>query len=322
MNTDIGKLTFGPVPSRRLGRSLGINNIVPKICSYGCLYCQLGNTLKMQIDRESFYPVEDIVASIKVRVEKAEEIGAPIDYLTFVPDGEPTLDLNLGREIEALKPLGIKTAVISNASLIDRADVQEDLLKADWVSLKMDTAIEATWHRLDRPNGKLDFHALQKGALAFKKRFKGFLATETMLVKGINDSEKELEATAAWLAQLQPQCSYISVPTRPPAEESVEIPEEETIMMAYHIFKAHGIDTELLIEYEGDDFTFTQETRGDLLSITSVHPMRKEAVEKFLTKSGGSWDDVEALLRENRLKEIRYNDHIYYARVLKKPKKR
>ena len=322
MHTDIGKLTFGPVPSRRLGRSLGINNIIPKICSYGCLYCQLGNTLKMQIDRTHFYPVEDIVSSVKMRVEKAEEIGEPIDYLTFVPDGEPTLDLDLGREIDALKPLGIKIAVISNASLIDRPDVQEDLLKADWVSLKMDTANEATWHRLDRPNGKLDFDALQKGALAFKKRFRGFLATETMLVKDINDTQAELEATAAWLAQLQPDCSYISVATRPPAESVVEIPEDETIMAAYHIFKSHGIHTELLIAYEGDDFTFTEDTRGDLLSITSVHPMRKEAVEKFLSKSGGSWEDVEALLREDKLKEIRYHDHIYYARVLKKPKKR
>lgn len=317
---DIDRLTFGPVPSRRLGRSLGINNIVPKICSYGCLYCQLGNTLKMQIDHELFYPLEDIVASVKKRVEKAKRVHASIDYLTFVPDGEPTLDLNLGKEIEALKSFGIKIAVISNASLIDREDVQSDLMKADWVSLKVDTVHEQTWHRLDRPNGKLSFQAIQDGMMAFKKRFQGFLATETMLVKGVNDTKEELEATAAWLKQLQPDRSYISVPTRPPAESDVEIPEDEIITMAWHIFQENGIDTELLIDYEGDDFTFTEDPRGDLLSITSVHPMRKEAVERFLAQSNGRWEDVELLLREHKLKEIRYHDHIYYARVLTKPK--
>ncbi len=90
--------------------------------------------------------------------------------------------------------------------------------------------------------------------------------------------------------------------------------------MAWHIFQENGIDTELLIDYEGDDFTFTEDPREDLLSITSVHPMRKEAVERFLAQSNGRWEDVELLLREHKLKEIRYHDHIYYARVLTKPK--
>lgn len=317
-NIEISNLTFGPVPSRRLGRSLGINNIVPKICSYGCLYCQLGNTLKMQIERELFYPLEDIVASVKMRLEKAEEIDAPIDYLAFVPDGEPTLDSNLGKEIDALKAFGIKIAVISNASLIDRVDVQDDLLKADWVSLKVDTVCEQTWHKLDRPNGKLDFLSIQNALLTFRKRFMGFMATETMLVKGINDDKEALEATARWLKKLKPDCAYISVATRPPAEGYVEIPEDETIMMAYHIFTSYGIKTELLIAYEGDDFTFTQNVQSDLLSITSVHPMRKEAVENFLEKAGGSWSDVEILLNEKKIKEVNYDGHLYYARILKK----
>jgi len=111
-------IAFGPVPSRRLGRSLGINNIPPKICTYSCIYCQLGRTIKMQVEREGFYEPEQILDSVRDKVERARESEESIDYLTFVPDGEPTLDVNLGCEIELLEPLGLKTAVITNGSLI------------------------------------------------------------------------------------------------------------------------------------------------------------------------------------------------------------
>ncbi len=314
-------LTFGPVPSRRLGRSLGINNIVPKICSYACTYCQLGNTLKMQIEREAFYSIESIVSSVRMRIDASNKRHEAIDYLAFVPDGEPTLDLNLEHAISALRPFGIKIAVISNASLIDRSDVRDALCKSDWVSLKTDTAVESTWHRLDRPSGKLDFHALQNGALAFREVFKGVLATETMLVKGVNDSEYELETTAAWLQRLRPDICYISVPTRPPAQNDVNAPLNETIAKAYHIFKERGLNTELLITYEGDEFAYTESRENDLLGILSVHPMRKEAVVKFLEKSGGNWEEVARLIKDGELKETHYQGHTYYARVLKKPVK-
>ncbi|MFO7742846.1 MAG: radical SAM protein, partial [Anaerolineae bacterium] len=133
-------IAFGPVPSRRLGRSLGINNIPPKICTYSCAYCQLGRTIKMEVERRPFYEPEDILRHVQDKVEKSEGAGEAIDYLTFVPDGEPTLDANLGHEIELLQPLGIKIAVISNASLVWREDVREELGQADWVSLKVDAA--------------------------------------------------------------------------------------------------------------------------------------------------------------------------------------
>lgn len=93
-------ITFGPVPSRRLGRSLGINNIPPKICTYSCIYCQLGKTFNMKIQPQVFYPPSKIFKEVQKKVEKSREKGELIDYLTFVPDGEPTLDINLGQEIK------------------------------------------------------------------------------------------------------------------------------------------------------------------------------------------------------------------------------
>ena len=127
-------IAFGPVPSRRLGRSLGINNIPPKTCSYSCVYCQLGRPTKMQIERLGFYPPQRIFREVLRRVDEAWQTGEAIDYLTFVSDGEPTLDIRLGEAIDRLRPLGKKIAVISNASLLWRTDVRNDLTGADWVS--------------------------------------------------------------------------------------------------------------------------------------------------------------------------------------------
>ncbi|HIC92765.1 MAG TPA: radical SAM protein, partial [Anaerolineae bacterium] len=124
---------FGPVPSRRLGRSLGVNNIPPKVCTYSCVYCQLGRTTGMQVKRQTFYRPGELLRDVEEKVRSARGAGEAIDYLTFVPDGEPTLDLGLGRAIELLRPLGIKIAVLTNASLLWREDVREELMRADWV---------------------------------------------------------------------------------------------------------------------------------------------------------------------------------------------
>jgi len=231
-------IAFGPVPSRRLGRSLGINNIPPKVCTYSCAYCQLGRTIKMQVDRRAFYQPEEILKDVEEKVKRAREVGESIDYLTFVPDGEPTLDINLGHEIELLKPLGIKIAVITNASLIGREDVRDDLMKADWVSLKVDSIREDVWRRINRPHRTLQLASILDGMLEFAKAYGGKprcgeLATETMLVEGVNDSDSHLEEVADFLAQLRPARAYLSIPTRPPAEKWVQPPSEEVINQAY-----------------------------------------------------------------------------------------
>ncbi|MEA3312102.1 MAG: radical SAM protein, partial [candidate division WOR-3 bacterium] len=272
-------IIFGPVPSRRLGQSLGVNNIPPKICTYSCVYCQLGRTLRMQTDRRSFHEPEEIVRQVKEKIGKLRERDEPIDYVTLVPDGEPTLDINLGREIELLKPLGFKIAVITNSSLIWREDVRTELSKADWVSLKLDSVDQKMWRRVNRPYRTLRLDLILDGVLGFARGFKGELATETMLVKGFNDGAKRLEETAEFIARLNPAVSYVSIPTRPPAEEWAKAPDEETINRAYQIFKERIANVEYLIGYEGNAFAFTGDFEDDILSITSVHPMREDAVE-------------------------------------------
>jgi wyosine [tRNA(Phe)-imidazoG37] synthetase (radical SAM superfamily) len=307
-------IAFGPVPSRRLGRSLGINNIPPKICTYSCAYCQVGKTVQMQLHRRAYYSPQEIYDEVKEKVDSSASLGLAIDYLTFVPDGEPTLDINLGREIDMLRSLGIRIAVISNASLIWDESVKEDLQEADWVSLKVDTLDERIWRRMDRPHRALERDAILQGILDFSKDFKGVLATESMLLAGINDGERSLQAIAQFLEKVEPDIAYISVPTRPPAERWAALPSENSINRAYQIFCARVKHVELLVGYEGDSFDFTGDLESDLLSIAAVHPMREAAIRKLLQQAQESWEVVQRLVDQGRLVKTEYQGNNFYLR--------
>lgn len=310
------KIAYGPVPSRRLGHSLGINNIPPKICTYSCVYCQLGRTLKMQVQREDFYPLEKIVESLEQKIDNAFKKDESIDYLTFVSDGEPTLDINLGEEIETVKKFGHKIAVISNSSLIWDKDVREALSKADWVSLKMDAVSPELWEKINRPHKSLDIDRILEGIHEFSDLFTGQLNIETMMVEDLNDDPTELEKITDEIADIGADKSYISIPTRPPSEDWVESPSEEKIMKAYQIFKDKGIDVEYLIGYEGDKFASSGDVTEDLLSITSVHPMRERQVQRLLDKKGKDWDEVYKLIDDGKLVETQFKDEKFYMRKL------
>ena len=311
-------IAFGPVPSRRLGRSLGINNIPAKICTYSCIYCQLGSTIKKQIGRRIFYKPERIFNEVVEIVEEAEKRGEKIDYFTFVPDGEPTLDIALGEEISLLRKIGIKIAIITNASLIDRADVRKDLSMADLVSLKVDAISEDIWRMVDRPHSSLALNDVLDGMVKFSNEFKGDIITETMLINGVNDKEEEINRVAEFLVDLKPEKAFVAIPTRPPAESWVKPAREHVINLAYQKFsKKLGVDrVEYLIGYEGNGFAFTGNVVEDLISITSVHPMREDAVEKFLEKADTDWSVVHDLIKKGKLIELEFEGHKFYMRRL------
>ena len=310
-------MVFGPIPSRRLGRSLGVNNIPPKICSYSCVYCQIGLTDSMSVSRKEFYSPDEIFKEVSSKVKTLQNSGEKIDYISFVPDGEPTLDINLGKEIDLLKPLGIKIAVITNSSLLWDEDVRKDLMIADWVSIKIDTIDKKIWRKIDRPNGKLDFQKILSGIKTFASSFKGVMVTETMLVKGVNDNVESIKSTVEFIKQLNPDKAYILVPTRPPAEKFVEPPSEENLNEAYQIFNASINNVELLAYSEGTDFSYSSDAEKELLSILAVHPMRKDAVEKFLNKSRSNWNLIESLIVNNVLKEVKYSDNTFFVKNIK-----
>jgi wyosine [tRNA(Phe)-imidazoG37] synthetase (radical SAM superfamily) len=310
-------LVYGPVPSRRLGRSLGVNNIPPKLCSYSCAYCQVGRTSRLLVRRQKFHEPEVILEEVRSRLRALQERGETVDYVSFVPDGEPTLDVHLGESIRRIKGLGVKVAVISNASLIDQEAVRRDLRQADWVSLKLDAAEERAWRKVNHPERSLSLQSILEGMLAFTREYReypGRLVTETMLVPGINDTAEELQQTAVALRRLAPEVAYLSVPLRPPTESWVHMPGEDSVLQAYQILTAAGLRVEFLTGSEGDGFSASGRAEEDLLSITAVHPMRRPAVEALLQRDGADWALVQDLLEQDRIAERSYGGEVFYIR--------
>lgn len=309
-------IAFGPVPSRRLGRSLGINNIPPKSCSYSCIYCQVGATPRQEIEPRTFFNPDVIVQAVTAQVEAARANNEPVDYLTFVPDGEPTLDANLGTTIDLLRPLDIRIAVISNASLLWKDSVSRILNKADWVSLKIDTVDENTWHTINQPHPELKLPTVLQSIQHFADSYQGTLCTETMLVAGINDSPQSLEGVAEFLSTIQPHTAYLAAPIRPPTQNNVHIASESVFVSAYETLRAKVKNVQYLIGYEGDTFTATGDPKRDLLAITAVHPMREESVKQFLATADLDWSFVDNLIRKNELIEVSFAGRRFYIRKM------
>ena len=315
---DLNSLTYGPVPSRRLGKSLGINNIPLKACSYSCVYCQLGENSEKTVKRQFFYQPYDVLNEVRERVGNASVRNERIDYLTFVSDGEPTIDVNIGEEISLLKRIGIPIAVLTNSSMIWLTDVRQDLLDADYVSLKVDAVSDDLWRRINRPHKDLRLSPILKGIQDFAESFKGTIVTETMLVYGVN-YENELERISTFLSGLKKlNRAYIAIPTRPPAEKWVKPAREKVVNAYFQVFSEKlGVDrVECLTGYEGNAFAFTGNFEDDLLSIMAVHPMRGDAVKELLRKANASWQIIEALLAADKLVECEYEGCRYFMQKL------
>ncbi len=307
-------ILFGPIPSRRLGRSLGINNIPPKVCSYSCVYCQVGLTTEISVEPHEFYSPMIIYTEVRDRLKDLKFNKERIDYLSFVPDGEPTLDVNLYETIQLLQDFGIKIAVFTNSSLIWKKEVQEALNLADYVSVKIDAINESTWKHINHPALSLNLNKILDGILQFKEIYKGTLVTETMLIDGMNDNEDELIKVAHFIVKADPEIAYLTIPTRPTPLANIHSPERTKTKNAYRIVKSIFNRTELLDEYEGNEFSISSETEESLISIMAVHPMRKDAVEKYLKKSNSNWNTVTKLIEEKKIKKLIYDGNTFYKK--------
>lgn len=307
-------IAFGPISSRRLGKSLGINNIVShKICSYSCIYCQIGNTTRKSVVRKKFYDPEKLVKHVESHLNKLDKNHKP-DYLTFVANGEPTLDINLGREIQLLGKFGIPVAVITNASLIYQEEVREDLMMADWISVKIDTVDETVWKRTNRPVSGISLERILEGLELFAAGYKGKLHTETMLVKDYNDSTGQLKKSAAFIARLKPQKAYLLIPTRPPALKGINPATEVKLTEAWLIYQEKELSAELLTGFEGTDTGTTGNAFEDILNIVSVHPLREDTISGLLEQDKSDYSVIDTLIEQKLIEKTKFKGKTYYIR--------
>lgn len=296
---------YGPVPSRRLGRSLGVSPIPPKVCSYTCVYCQLGRTTRLQTKRESFFPKEDILAEIV----EAGTAASKVDFVTFVGDGEPTLNTDLGWLIQQTKDrLNLPVAVITNGSLLSQQDVRDDLKRADVVIPTLDAGHQKTFRAINRPPRNLDFETMRQGLIDFRREYSGQMWIEVMLVKDLNDSDQELRSIKGTIDRIKPDRVYILTPIRPPAEAWVKPSTPETFLRAQEIIGgAVSIDR---LETGQFDLGKIPDARQAILEIGSRHPLRREQaveIEKSFSEAG----TVEQMLEAKELVNIDYNGKKY-----------
>jgi len=269
----MGKYVFGPIPSRRLGRSLGVSPVIDKVCNYSCIYCQLGRTNKLSNLKEMFYPVDAIIREFKAFLER--NIG--YDVVSICGEGEPTLYLGLKDLISKLKQLTHKPIVIiTNGALLDDEEVKGALYEADIVMPSLDAYDEASFRTINRPRKDIKFANVYNGLKTFSKHYKGTLFLEIMFIKDINDDDA-LNKYSQLLKDISYDKLYLNTPIRPPAESFVEVPSDEFIYKAANKLKGQPINKNCLKFYSNikDDY-------AAIVSIIKRHPMTYHEVMDFL----------------------------------------
>ncbi|MBN2116435.1 MAG: radical SAM protein [Anaerolineales bacterium] len=275
------KYVFGPVPSRRLGQSLGIDTIPLKTCNWNCVYCQLGRTVPLTNERREYYPREEILNE----VEQALTAHKPgeIDWVTFVGSGEPTLHSSMGWLIRRVKELTkLPVAVITNGALFYLPELREELAAADAVLPSLDAGSAGLYRKINRPHPDITFERLVDGLIAFRKEYLGKLWMEVMLVRGLNDTEEALREITTVLERIRPNEVHINLPTRPPVETWVQPPDEEGLMRALAIL---GGVARVVHPAEGSfDLSGAESVVDAIVGIITRHPMREDELRRALEK--------------------------------------
>jgi len=290
------KYVFGPVPSRRLGQSLGIDPVPLKTCNWNCVYCQLGRTRPLTNERKNFFPPEEIIDQVKEAL-KAHKPGE-IDWVTFVGSGETTLHTSLGVMIRQVKVLTkIPVAVITNGSLLYLPEVRQELAEADAVLPTLDAGNERLYRKINRPHPAITFNRIIDGLISFREVYQGKLWIEVMLIKDINDTEVELKRIAAKLIRIHPDEVHIVLPDRPPSEPWVRPTDEEGLLRAQAIL---GNIARVVHPAAGTfDLSGSEDLVDAIVGIVTRHPMRETELMETLSH----WPQENVVDTLNRLEQ-------------------
>jgi len=210
---DIGQCVYGPVPSRRLGRSLGVDLVPFKTCTFDCVYCQLGRTTDLRVRRQAWVDPKDVLRRVR------ERLVAEPDIITIAGSGEPTLHEGLGEVVRGIKAMtDIPVAVLTNGSLLGEAAVQRDLAEADIVIPSLDAPDEGLFRLVNRPHPSLWLTGILDGMVAFRQAYRGRIWLEVMVLGGVTGMKSEVRRLAAVAARIRPDRIQLNTVVRPPAE--------------------------------------------------------------------------------------------------------
>lgn len=296
-------IIFGPVPSRRLGRSLGVDPTPPagmieteqtkpppgrnlqKICNWNCVYCQLGRTRPFTRARTRFFDPAEMLKELRHAL-RSESTGA-VDWITFVGTGEPTLNSDMGKMLRMVKgETDLPVAVITNGSLLSRPEIRRELAAADAVMPTLDAGSSALFKRINRPPSEFTFQRHLEGLIAFRSGFDGKLWLEVMLIEGMNDDEVSLRDLTAAIQRIAPDEVHLVLPTRPPAELRVRPADADGILRAQVLIGEVARVIHPDQRYGEFGTTTESEPLDTAARILSRHPMSDEELRHALASWG------------------------------------
>jgi wyosine [tRNA(Phe)-imidazoG37] synthetase (radical SAM superfamily) len=298
---------YGPVPSGRLGFSLGVDIIPHKICTIDCIYCQLGRTTHKSIKRKSFAPREDIIAEIR----KSVSAGHDMDFITFSGSGEPTINSDIGRLIHEVKKItSIPVAVLTNGTLLFQEDVRRDLIEADVVLPSLDAASQDVFERVNRPHHSLRIEPVMDGLKSFRKLFKGLLWLEIMFIKGYNNDMQELSRMKKAISEIRPDKVYLNTVSRPPSEAYAK-PLSPAEMIAIKDYLDGTC--EVIAEFHKKRSREAHDIEGSIVEMTKRRSLTVTDIADVLGISEANAKSIlERLMAEGIVTEKHYGTKNYY----------
>jgi wyosine [tRNA(Phe)-imidazoG37] synthetase (radical SAM superfamily) len=300
---------YGPVPSRRLGRSLGIDLVPHKICTYDCIYCQIGKTTKKTLLRKEYVPEEEVLEEVKAFLH---EESSSIDYLSLSGSGEPTLHSKIRSIIKGIKEMTtLPVAVITNGSLLCEKEVREDLLQADVVLPSLDAVSPEVFEKINRSHRKLFIDKVIEGFVEFRKIYRGQIWLEILFCKGVNDTTEELGKMKEAVERIKPDLIHINTVVRPPSEDWAK-PLSQKEMEDIRAF--FGEKASVISEFDRHLTYVTQEDiKEGILRILKRRPLSLSDLSKWMGIPRKELEgQITSLFQEGKIKSRTHGNSIYY----------
>ena len=301
-------IIFGPIHSRRFGKSLGVDlSPSKKQCNFDCLYCEL-DPAKTMDTYDDVVSVEEVTTALKSALKEHGDV----DFITLTANGEPTLYPYLSELIDEINTFKgtTKTLILSNAANIDDVKVQNALLKLDEVKLSLDCATQKCLQKLDRSHTGIDVENIKAGMLAFKERYNGPLVIEILIVKTLNDSKEEIEKLNEYLLKLQPTRIDVGTIDRPPAFDVKPVSYEELLEIS-HLFDATL--PVYIASRKKAEISSSSYSDEEILETLSKRPLTAEDIEALFDEE--SQNRVQNLLRKEKIKRVSTNGVEFYKKA-------
>ena len=300
---------YGPVPSRRLGRSLGIDLVPHKICTYDCIYCQIGNTTEITPVRKEYAPVKEILEEVSSFLK---EETSSVDYLSLSGSGEPTLHSQIRSVIEGIKAItSIPIAIITNGSLLYDKQVRKDLLRADIVLPSLDAVSAEVFMKINRPHSGISVEKVVEGLVEFRRVFKGQIWLEILFCKGVNDSKEELVRMRKVIDRIQPDLIHLNTVVRPPSEKWA-VPLNQKEMEEIKAF--FGRSASIISEFDRHPPVVSErDIKQEILDILKRRPLSAFDLSEGMGISKNELDGyIKPLMEEGRIRSRLFRGSIYY----------